>query len=92
MGVLKAMVLLLRALLVPKVHLAYENLALRQQLAVLRQSAKRPRLRRHDRVFCALLSRLSLGPRSRDCTMNTVGLANGLFQDDGARSPRPVIR
>ncbi len=58
MGVLKLVFLFLRALLVPKVHLAYENLALRQQLAVLKQASKRPKLRPRDRVFWAWLSRL----------------------------------
>jgi hypothetical protein len=51
MGRLKAGVLFLRAMLVPKVHLVVENLALRQQLAVLGQSVKRPKLRPRDRVF-----------------------------------------
>ena len=34
MGFLKAGVLFLRAMLIPKIHLAFENLARRQQLAV----------------------------------------------------------
>ncbi len=58
MGILKACVLFLRAMLIPKVHLAAENLALRQQLAVCRQSAKLPKLRPRDCVFWVLLSRL----------------------------------
>ena len=58
MGLLKTCVLFLRAMLIPKVHLAVENLALRQQLAVCRQSVKRPKLRPRDRVFWVLLSRL----------------------------------
>ena len=53
MGVLKACVLFLRAMLVPKARLAIENLALRQQLAVCKQGVKRPRLRPRDRVFWA---------------------------------------
>ena len=57
MGILKVCVLFLRAMLIPKVHLAFENLALRQQVAVSIQSAKRPRLRTRDRVFWVLLSR-----------------------------------
>ncbi len=36
--------------------LAAENLALRQQLATLKQESKRPKLKIRDRVFCALLS------------------------------------
>lgn len=38
--------------------LVLENLALRQQLAVLQRSVKRPRLRRRDRAFWVLLSRI----------------------------------
>jgi transposase InsO family protein len=57
MGLLKACVLFLRAILISKVHLAFENLALRQQLAVSKQSVKRPKLRPRDRVFWVWLSR-----------------------------------
>ena len=42
MGVLKACVLFLRAMLVPKAGLAIENLALRQQLAVCKQRVNVP--------------------------------------------------
>ena len=58
MGVLKLCVLYLRAMLIPKVRLAIENLALRQQVAVFKQSVKRPKLRPRDRVFWVWLSRL----------------------------------
>jgi putative transposase len=58
MGILKACVLLLRAMLVPKAWLAIENLALRQQVAVFKQSVKRPNLRPRDRVFWVWPSRL----------------------------------
>ena len=37
--------------------LAFDNLALRQQIIVLQRSVKRPRLRKSDRVFWALLSK-----------------------------------
>ena len=37
--------------------LLLENLALRQQLAVLQRDSKRPRLRKADRVFWVFLSR-----------------------------------
>ena len=37
--------------------LALENLALRQQVAIMKRSAKRPRLRNLDRLFWILLSR-----------------------------------
>ena len=57
MGILKAVLVFLRAMLVAKVNLAFENLALRQQLAVCRQSVKRPKLCLRDRVFWVWLSR-----------------------------------
>ena len=38
-------------------ELAIENLALRQQLAVLKRRHRRPRLRKSDRFFWLLLSR-----------------------------------
>ena len=57
MGILKAMLVFLRAMLIPKVHMAIENLALRQQLAVCRQSDKRPKLRPRDRIFWVWISR-----------------------------------
>jgi putative transposase len=41
--------------------LVLENLALRHQLAVLQRSARRPRLRRSDRLCWVLLSRLWAG-------------------------------
>ncbi len=49
MGIVKACVLFFRAMLVSKSYLAAENLALRQQVAVLVHSNKRPKLRRRDR-------------------------------------------
>ena len=58
MGVLKAFVLFFRAMLVSRTSLAVENLALRQQLAVYKQSVKRPKLRPRDRLFWICLSRL----------------------------------
>jgi putative transposase len=58
MGLLKACFLLLRAIFTPKSRLAVENLALRQQLAVLKQSVKRPKLQPRDRVFWVFLSRI----------------------------------
>ena len=41
--------------------LVCENLALRHQLVVLRRTVPRPRLRRSDRLFWVLLSRLWSG-------------------------------
>ncbi|MCE9556620.1 MAG: helix-turn-helix domain-containing protein [Planctomycetes bacterium] len=58
MGMLKAVLVFLRAMLIPKMQLAVENLALRQQLAVCKQSVKRPKLHPRDRDFWVWLSRL----------------------------------
>lgn len=58
MSLLHAVFVFIRAFMVGQAALAMENLALRQQLAVLHQSAKRPRLRQRDRVFRVWLSRL----------------------------------
>ena len=56
MSAFKAIVSSLKTLVVVRFHLALENLALRQQLSVLKRSGKRPKLRPRDRVFCVLLS------------------------------------
>jgi putative transposase len=48
----------LRSLLRTQMVLAAENLALRQQLAVLEHSSKRPKLRDRDRIFWVWLSKL----------------------------------
>jgi len=45
-------------------HLALENLALRQQLAMLKQSTKRPRVSPIDRLFWVLLSKYVEGWRT----------------------------
>jgi len=45
-GIIKAIYLLIRAFLVPRLSLAVENLALRQQVAVYQYTVKRPKLRR----------------------------------------------
>ena len=69
-GVLEAVVLSLRALFAGRSAMTLDNLALRQQLVVLRRAAKRPRLRPRDRAFWVWLAkepyhtsrpRLSLG-------------------------------
>jgi putative transposase len=57
MFILTAFFLFLRGLTVPRVVLVAENLALRQQLAVLKGSIERPKLRRRDRVFWVVTSR-----------------------------------
>jgi hypothetical protein len=46
MGVLQVVTILLRLLLQSRATLAAENLALRQQIAVLQRSAKRPSVHR----------------------------------------------
>src|SRR5450759_5346717 len=51
----------LRLLLLPHSQLVLENLALRQQLTILRRSAPKPRLRPWDRVFWVWLSRCWAG-------------------------------
>ena len=64
MGVIRILVLFLRGVLRDRTELAAENLALRQQLAILERTTKRPRLRKRDRIFWALLSRIWTGWRS----------------------------
>jgi transposase InsO family protein len=58
MFILSALFLLLRSLVLSRLTLAAENLALRQQLAVLNRTVKRPQLRERDRLFWVMLSRL----------------------------------
>ena len=64
MGVTTVVAFFLRAFLVRRAVVAAENLALRQQIIVLQRSAKRPRLRKRDRIFWVWLSRLWAGWRS----------------------------
>jgi len=56
MGILRASVLFLRAMFIAKDYLAFENLALRQQIAVQMKSVKRPKLRFRDRYVFIVLS------------------------------------
>ncbi len=58
MGVVQLFFVFLRSILRSQTELAAENLALRQQLAILKEKAKRPRLRPRDRVFWVWLSKL----------------------------------
>lgn len=58
MGPIRVVVLFIRVFFVDKTELAAENLALRQQLAALHHRSKRPRLRKRDRIFWAMLSRI----------------------------------
>lgn len=64
MGILCVILTFLRGILLNRAALAAENLALRQQLNVLRRSIKRVRLRKRDRAFWAVLSRIWNGWRS----------------------------
>jgi putative transposase len=57
MALLRGVWCVLRLLLLSHSQLLLENLALRQQLAVLRRTVRRPRLRPWDRVFWVWLSR-----------------------------------
>ena len=57
-GVVNVILIAVRAMLIDRSTLAAENLAPRQQLAVLRHSVKRPKLRRRGRVFWVWLSQL----------------------------------
>ncbi len=55
---------LCRLLVLSRSQLALENLALRQQLALLSRERPRPKLRRRDRLFWVCLSKLWSGWRS----------------------------
>ncbi|MGB2986414.1 MAG: integrase core domain-containing protein [Phycisphaerae bacterium] len=58
MGVFHMLAVWLRGLIRDRTELAPENLVLRQQLAVLEQRSKRPRLRSRDRIFWTWIARL----------------------------------
>ena len=58
MVLVSVLFLLIRSLIVSRTALAAENLALRQQLAVLNRKIHRPQLRRQDRFFWVILSQL----------------------------------
>ncbi len=64
MSVFHSIGLLIRALFRDRAELAVENLALRQQLAILKDKTKRPKLRPRDRVFWVWLSRFWANWRS----------------------------
>ena len=64
MGPIQMIFVFLRAQFHSQAELAVENLALRQQLAILSEQKKRPRLRTRDRIFWVWLSRLWTGWRS----------------------------
>jgi len=56
MAVVRVIVALVRALLLPLAVILADNLALRHQLGILQRSVKRPGLRQRDRIW-AWLSR-----------------------------------
>lgn len=58
---LRVLIGLLRVLLARRRNLVLENLALRQQLAVLKQTNRRPRLTNFDRQFWVVLSKVWSG-------------------------------
>ena len=58
MGLIRAVILFVAGIIRNGVNLVAGNLALGQQLAVLREKVKRPRVRNRDRGFWAILSRL----------------------------------
>jgi len=58
MGIIKAIDLLIRAFLVPRLSLAAKDLALRQQVAVYQHIVKCLKLRPRDRIFRVWLARL----------------------------------
>ncbi len=66
MSFFQAVWLLLRTLFQGRAALALENLALRQQIAVLLRprTGQRPRIRKRDRLFWVLLSKVWVGWRS----------------------------
>jgi transposase InsO family protein len=57
-SILRIILLLFHALFRDRSQLALENLALRQQLAILRHKAPRPRLRHAERAFWVTLARV----------------------------------
>jgi hypothetical protein len=55
---IRILVLFLRGVLRDRTELAVENVSPRQQLAILQQKSKTPRLRQRDRIFWTWLSRI----------------------------------
>ena len=66
MLIFSVLFLFVRCLGAPRIALAAEILALRQQLAVINRSVKRPQLRRQDRFFWVIFSKLWNGWRDVD--------------------------
>jgi hypothetical protein len=53
MSIVTLLITFLGSLFKPHRQLVLENLALRQQVTMLRQSVKRPRARAADKLFCS---------------------------------------
>ena len=64
MGILRVILIFLRAFLASRAALAAENVMLRQQLIVVHRAAPHPNFRRTDRIVLCWLSRLWSGWRS----------------------------
>jgi len=60
-GITILAVCLVKATLSGRCNLALENLALRQQLAILKRTQKRPAISSKDRLFWVWLSRIWFG-------------------------------
>ncbi len=58
MGLVRVVLMFVAGILRGRMDLAAENVEMRQQLAVLREKVKRPRVRNRDRIFWAILSRV----------------------------------
>jgi len=67
MPILSPLLALILALLLPRQRLALENIALRQQLVVLRRAVKRPSLTAGDKTFWLVLRRMF--PGWEDCLL-----------------------
>ena len=79
--------IIIRVLLADRSALIAENLALRQQLAVVCRTAKRPRLRRRDRIFWVWISKLWRGWRSALIVVQPDGGTAEASDFTGAGSP-----
>ena len=66
MPILLLLFAVLRAVCVNQAQLAVENMALRQQLAILRAKSKRPRTTWSQRLFWVLLARWWRGCETRE--------------------------
>ena len=94
MGPIHMIFVFLGALFRRQAALAAENLALRQQLAVLEHKSKRPRLRKRDRIFWVWLSRIWAGWRSvlvivqPDTVARCIGRASVCIGDGSREQPK----